>query len=170
MSINKHASHEESPHDTHEDDSHGSHGSHEHGSGNLELGFALLSGVLLLIGWIVSRTMGEDVIIVRGLYAAACLAGAWFTVREAIENLRKRRLQIDTLMLVAAAGAIALGHWGKRVCCCSCSVWDIRSKTMQWAVPVVRSKPWRSCDLRPHCGAARNWSKPRSKRCRWATS
>ena len=113
MSINKHASHEESPHDTHEDDSHGSHGSHEHGSGNLELGFALLSGVLLLIGWIVSRTMGEDVIIVRGLYAAACLAGAWFTVREAIENLRKRRLQIDTLMLVAAAGAIALGHWGE---------------------------------------------------------
>ncbi len=113
MSINKHASHEESPHDTHEDDSHGSHGSHEHGSGNLELGFALLSGVLLLIGWIVSRTMGEDALIVRGLYAAACFAGAWFTVREAIENLRKRRLQIDTLMLVAAAGAIALGHWGE---------------------------------------------------------
>ncbi len=107
MSVDSHGSHEgESREDS-------GHDKHDHGSGNLELGLALLSGVLLLTGWLVSRSMGEDALIVRGLYAAACLAGAWFTVREAIENLRKRRLQIDTLMLVAAAGAIALGHWGE---------------------------------------------------------
>ena len=102
-------------HTSHQDDPHGEHGhdKHAHGTGNLELWFSMLSGVLLLAGWIVSRSMGEDALIARGLYAAACLAGAWFTVREAIENLRNRRLQIDTLMLVAAAGAIALGHWGE---------------------------------------------------------
>ncbi|TXI48439.1 MAG: heavy metal translocating P-type ATPase [Lysobacter sp.] len=102
-------------HTSHQDDPHGEHGhdKHAHGTGNLELWFSLLSGALLLAGWIVSRSMGEDALIARGLYAAACLAGAWFTVREAIENLRNRRLQIDTLMLVAAAGAIALGHWGE---------------------------------------------------------
>ncbi|MBN8214371.1 MAG: heavy metal translocating P-type ATPase [Xanthomonadales bacterium] len=107
MSVDSHESNEG---ESHEDSA---HDEHDHGSGNLELGLALFSGVLLLAGWLVGRTMGEDALIVRGLYAAACLAGAWFTVREAIENLRKRRLQIDTLMLVAAAGAIALGHWGE---------------------------------------------------------
>lgn len=115
MSADAHAAHESGPH---KDSGHGKHDhdhSHEHGhgSGNLELMFSLGSGVLLLAGWILSRTLGEEDLIVRGLYAAACMAGAWFTVREAIENLRSRRLQIDTLMLVAAAGAIALGHWGE---------------------------------------------------------
>lgn len=86
---------------------------HEHGIGNLELWLSLLSGALLLIGWTVGQSVGEDATIVRVLYAAACLAGAWFTVREAIVNLRNRRLQIDTLMLVAAAGAITLGHWSE---------------------------------------------------------
>lgn len=117
MSAHTHASHEGEPHQEPKQDKPGQdkreHDTHAHGTGNLELWFSLASGVLLLVGWIVGRSMGEDAMIVRTLYAAACLAGAWFTVREAIENLRQRRLQIDTLMLVAAAGAIALGHWGE---------------------------------------------------------
>src|SRR3546814_4293390 len=36
-----------------------------------------------------------------------------FARREAIENLRLKRLEIDTLMLVAAAGAGALGAWAE---------------------------------------------------------
>lgn len=112
MSADTHASHKS---ESHQDPAHGglSGDTHGHGSGNLELWFALLSGVLLLAGWITDRSMGEDAMIVRGLYAAACVSGAWFTVREAIENLRQRKLQIDTLMLVAAAGAIALGQWAE---------------------------------------------------------
>ena len=35
------------------------------------------------------------------------------TVREAIESLRKRRFEIDSLMLIAAAGAAALGAWAE---------------------------------------------------------
>ncbi|RUP28260.1 MAG: heavy metal translocating P-type ATPase [Curvibacter sp.] len=46
-------------------------------------------------------------------YALAYLAGAWFTAGEALENLRARRFEIDTLMLVAAAGAAALGEWAE---------------------------------------------------------
>ena len=34
-------------------------------------------------------------------------------MREAIENLRQKRFEIDTLMLVAAAGAAALGAWAE---------------------------------------------------------
>lgn len=112
MSVDTHASHKG---ESHQDPAREvlSNDKHGHGSGRLELWFALFSGALLLAGWIVGRSMGEDAVIVRGLYAAACAAGAWFTVREATENLRNRRLQIDTLMLVAAAGAIALGHWSE---------------------------------------------------------
>jgi Cd2+/Zn2+-exporting ATPase len=39
--------------------------------------------------------------------------GGYYTIREAIENLRAKRFEIDTLMLVAAAGAAALGSWGE---------------------------------------------------------
>ncbi|MBV5291244.1 MAG: heavy metal translocating P-type ATPase [Curvibacter lanceolatus] len=46
-------------------------------------------------------------------YALAYLAGGWFTVGEALANLRARRFEIDTLMLVAAAGAAALGQWAE---------------------------------------------------------
>jgi Cd2+/Zn2+-exporting ATPase len=117
MSVDAHASHEsgshENPRHGKQDHDHDHSHEHGHGGGNLELMFSLGSGVLLLAGWIVGRSLGEDALVVQVLYAAACLAGAWFTVREAIENLRNRRLQIDTLMLVAAAGAIALGHWGE---------------------------------------------------------
>jgi Cd2+/Zn2+-exporting ATPase len=47
------------------------------------------------------------------LYVAAYVFGGYFTVKEAIENLRARRFEIDTLMLVAAAGAAALGQWAE---------------------------------------------------------
>lgn len=112
MSKHMHASHAGNPHQASVQDKRG-HDTHANSIGNLELWLSLLSGKLLLVGWIVSRSIGEGAQIVTVLYAAACLAGAWFTVQEAIENLRKRRLQIDTLMLVAAAGAIALGYWGE---------------------------------------------------------
>ena len=46
-------------------------------------------------------------------YVTAYAFGAWFTVREAIENLKARQFQIETLMLVAAAGAAVLGKWAE---------------------------------------------------------
>src|SRR3546814_3911830 len=49
----------------------------------------------------------------RSCFLAAYVFGGWFTLREAIENLRLKRFEIDTLMLVAAAGAGALGAWAE---------------------------------------------------------
>ncbi|PZP57675.1 MAG: hypothetical protein DI597_21205, partial [Pseudoxanthomonas spadix] len=46
-------------------------------------------------------------------YIAAYVFGGFYTVREAFDNLRLRRFEIDTLMLVAAAGAAALGSWAE---------------------------------------------------------
>src|SRR5690606_31483759 len=47
------------------------------------------------------------------LYVATYLFGGFYTLREAIDNLRLKRFEIDTLMLVAAAGAAALGAWAE---------------------------------------------------------
>jgi Cd2+/Zn2+-exporting ATPase len=46
-------------------------------------------------------------------YVAAYFFGGFYTLREAIDNLRLKRFEIDTLMLVAAAGAAAIGSWAE---------------------------------------------------------
>ncbi len=88
---------------------------HEHEHGGLfgdktELIFAATSGGLLLIGWLLSfsglTSLGPWI-----LYLIAYFFGGYFTVREAIENIRAGRFEIDSLMLVAAVGAATLGEW-----------------------------------------------------------
>lgn len=49
----------------------------------------------------------------HALYITAFLLGGVFTMREAVENLRRGRFEIDTLMLVAAAGAASLDAWAE---------------------------------------------------------
>ncbi len=49
----------------------------------------------------------------RGLYAVAMLTGGSLTARKAVRALRVRSLDINVLMLVAAAGAIVLGQWSE---------------------------------------------------------
>lgn len=93
-------------------------GAHEHAHGgifgaNTELVFALITGAFLLSGWVLSRFQSGVDWLPTALYVAAYGFGGWFTTREAIGNLRMRRFEIDTLMLVAAAGAAALGEWAE---------------------------------------------------------
>lgn len=99
-------------------DSEGDHAGHDHAHGGLfgeksELIFALLAGVFLLIGWLIGRGGFAPGWVPTACYVAAYVFGGYFTVKEAIENLRARRFEIDTLMLVAAAGAAALGQWAE---------------------------------------------------------
>lgn len=95
----------------------GSHDGHDHEGGLLgektELIFALLAGALVLAGWLSERAeVGPDWLD-TALYCTAYIFGGYFTLKEAIDNLRAKRFEIDTLMLVAAAGAAALGKWGE---------------------------------------------------------
>ena len=55
----------------------------------------------------------DAVIVSRLLFAVAILAGVPLTARKAWLALRARALDINVLMLVAAAGAIALGEWSE---------------------------------------------------------
>ncbi len=89
---------------------------HAHGGifgANTELIFALICGALLGIGYLISVATAVSKWLPIGLFVAAYGFGGFFTVREAIDSLRNRRFEIDTLMLVAAAGAAALGAWAE---------------------------------------------------------
>lgn len=92
--------------------------SHEHEHGGIfgeraELAFALICGALLLLGWLLSTFFHVSPWIPRAIYVAAYFFGGFFTFREAWENIRSFRLEIDLLMLVAAIGAAALGEWAE---------------------------------------------------------
>ena len=97
----------------------GDEGKHNHAHGGLlgansELIFALACGALLITGYLIEKLVSnapEWAPLV--CYVLAYGFGGFYTLREAIENLRMKRFEIDTLMLVAAAGAAALGAWAE---------------------------------------------------------
>ena len=99
-----------------EGDGHDHGAAHAHGAGggpSLELVFSLACGVALMAGWAVERWGLAGPVVARACYVLAYMAGGWFTVREAFDNLKAKRFEIDTLMLVAAAGAAAIGAWAE---------------------------------------------------------
>lgn len=89
---------------------------HEHGGmfgENTELIFAIMSGVLLAIGFMLSFVSAVPAWLALAIYVAAYGFGGYYLLREAIDTLRLGRLEIDVLMLVAAAGAAALDKWAE---------------------------------------------------------
>lgn len=98
---------------------HGPGDGHDHSHANFlgpytELIFAFACGTLLGLGFAIERlTTGVPGWLPTACYVAAYIFGGFFTLREAIDNLRLRKFEIDTLMLVAAGGAAALGAWAE---------------------------------------------------------
>lgn len=111
-SADSHAGH------AHPEGRHGAdHAGHDHEGGmlgpNTELIFALACGGLLGGGYLIATFTSAPPWLPLSCYIGAYVFGGAFTLREAIDNLRLRRFEIDTLMLVAAAGAAALGAWAE---------------------------------------------------------
>ena len=75
-----------------------------------ELIFSGVAGLLLLSGWLAGLA-GAPRSLALGLLLGAYAAGGFTTLRDAWQSLRSRRFDIDTLMIVAAAGAAVLGAW-----------------------------------------------------------
>ena len=89
---------------------------HSHGGvfgEKTELIFAILCGVALLLGWLISIFHSSDNWISFTLYLLAYLFGCVFFLREVIESTLRGRFEIEFLMLVAAIGAAALGKWAE---------------------------------------------------------
>ncbi|HEY1023336.1 MAG TPA: HAD-IC family P-type ATPase, partial [Flavisolibacter sp.] len=78
-----------------------------------EMAFALACGIFLAIGFALSllHTISQGISI--GFYAAAYVAGGYYTTRQAVQGIRQGHFEIDFLMLVAAIGAAALGEWAE---------------------------------------------------------
>jgi Cd2+/Zn2+-exporting ATPase len=91
-------------------------------------GLTLASGLLLALAFAVhwtavgdlSAVLGESVSlaetgaigwVVRTLYLASVVGGAWFVVPKAWHALRRRRADMNLLMTVAVIGAVWLGEW-----------------------------------------------------------
>lgn len=98
----------------------GGHGhDHAHARGgllgpNTEMIFALACGVLLGAGAAISRwATAAPSWAPLACFVLAYAFGGFYTLREAVDNLKLRRFEIDSLMLVAAAGAAALGSWAE---------------------------------------------------------
>ena len=69
--------------------------------------FMIASGVCLVAGYIVPGEFG------RYLFGAAALLGAWFILPKAWFSARHLRPDMNFLMTVAVAGAMALGDWAE---------------------------------------------------------
>ena len=86
---------------------------HEGDSEHPEEWKAQLGASLLCLAFGVAGYLAHDPRLSLGCYLAAYLAGAWFTVGEVWELLRKGTLDVHFLMLAVAAGAATIGKWGE---------------------------------------------------------
>ncbi|MDA8260020.1 MAG: heavy metal translocating P-type ATPase [Betaproteobacteria bacterium] len=77
-----------------------------------ELIFSGVAGLLLLAGWLAGLA-GTPRTLSLGLLLGAYAAGGFYTLRDAWQSVKSRSFDIDTLMIVAAAGAAALGAWAE---------------------------------------------------------
>ena len=95
---------------------HGGHG-HDHGGvfaifgERTELIFAVLTGVAVLIGFLLETFTELPEGVPLGFFVLGYVLGGSMTLREAYDTIRAGRFEIDFLMLVAAAGAAALGKF-----------------------------------------------------------
>lgn len=73
---------------------------------------ALLAGacLVLLIAGAVADRMGASHAVAQGLYLASAVAGGWFTARSTFAALSRLEFDVNLLMLLAAAGAAAIGY------------------------------------------------------------
>lgn len=92
---------------------------HEHvsnpfiSSENVELYFAIGSGLFWISGLATSYLNHGPEHLSIGLLVISCLLGGFFTFKTAARDLLRGKFEIDFLMLFAAIGAAILGKWGE---------------------------------------------------------
>lgn len=80
---------------------------------NRELLFSIVSGLLLLTGWLGGLFLGFPALLSTALYLTAYLFGGWDVARHAWHALRERHFDTDLLMVMAAIGAAILGEFAE---------------------------------------------------------
>jgi len=80
---------------------------------NRELLFSIISGLLLLIGWLGGLLLGFPALLSIGFYVAAYIFGGWDISQHAWHAVKERRFDTDLLMVIAAIGAAFLGEFAE---------------------------------------------------------
>lgn len=70
----------------------------------------VVCGLLALLGWLGPRFLDLPAALAAAAYAGAYLAGGAGSLVRAVRTLSQRRLDVDLLMLLSAAGAAAIGE------------------------------------------------------------
>ncbi|EUJ26739.1 heavy metal translocating P-type ATPase [Listeria cornellensis] len=74
---------------------------------NIELIAAIISGLFLLIGWLLSENSATPII-----FLVAFVIGGFAKAKEGITNtIRTKKLNVELLMVIAAIGASIIGYW-----------------------------------------------------------
>jgi Cd2+/Zn2+-exporting ATPase len=82
---------------------------HEHDSWKAEAASTVVCGVAVVVGWALQKA---GLLVPGQLFLfTAYAAGGWEPGRRAVGALLRFELDVDLLMLLAAAGAGAVGHW-----------------------------------------------------------
>ena len=105
-----------------------------------------LSGVFILVAFVAER-LGLRSDLARYIYSAAIMAGGYFPARMAVAGARTRTLNIYTLLVVATAGAIALGFWSEAALLVFAYTWGAVLET--YAVDRARSSLRQLIELVP---------------------
>lgn len=78
---------------------------------NRELMFSLISGLLVLLGWLGGKWLGFSELVSIGFYITAYLFGGWDVAQHAWHAIREKHFDTDLLMIIAALGAASLGQF-----------------------------------------------------------
>ncbi|WP_338263548.1 heavy metal translocating P-type ATPase [Corallococcus caeni] len=87
---------------------------HAHGGGLaplLELPLVVASGVLLAAGFVVEHFALAPPLVATVLWALSMASGGFFAIRGSVQSIAQLRIDIETMMVVAAVGAAVLGAW-----------------------------------------------------------
>ncbi|WNG22669.1 cadmium-translocating P-type ATPase [Cystobacter fuscus] len=87
---------------------------HAHGGGLaplLEMPLVVSAGVLLVVGWLLERFAPVPPLVPTLVWAWSMASGGFFAIKGSVQSLLQRRIDIETMMVVAALGAAVLGAW-----------------------------------------------------------
>ncbi|MBN1206909.1 MAG: heavy metal translocating P-type ATPase [Myxococcaceae bacterium] len=87
---------------------------HAHGGGlapKLEVPLVVLSGILLAAGWVLERFVPVPALVPTITWGLAMASGGFFAIRGSLKSIAQLRIDIETMMVVAAIGAAFLGAW-----------------------------------------------------------
>lgn len=79
---------------------------------NHHLALAVVGNTVFLIAGAVARALDAASAMTTTLFVIAYVSGGWFSLLEGLESLvKRRRIDVDLLMVMAAVGAAAIGEW-----------------------------------------------------------